>query len=98
MLKQLLKETLMINVESLFNKFNLSISNKYAECSTLEEGTQEGFSTKGYTIYNGDDTVRGYIDLYISKGEYSFSPRSLHVDYYDSSNYRKNNSVNSDDL
>jgi hypothetical protein len=70
--------------------------------SALEEKYPDAYMVKGE--YNGYEdmhfyTAQGWIDLYVTKSDgYYVNPYTLHIDYYDNVNDKKNEKSKKIDL
>ncbi|MBQ5826008.1 MAG: hypothetical protein IIW46_00825 [Bacteroidaceae bacterium] len=75
-----------------YNEVKSALEEKYPN-AYMSKGEQDGKESVG--LY----TDSGWIDLYVSKYDgYSETPYSLHIDYYDVANYKKNEKSKMNDL
>lgn len=85
-------------VEFKLKNFVSLLQEKYTN-SVGEDSEQDGYPSYSLVVLN-DDGINplGIVGLYISKSDYLYSERFLHVDYEDYLNSESNKSSNMDDL
>lgn len=75
-----------------YNEVKSALKEKYPD-AYMSEVEEYGYDSVGFY------TDQGVIALYVSKYDgYSETPYSLHIDYYDDVNYKKNEKSNMNDL
>ena len=85
--------------ETKLKDFEYSLKNKYPN-AFITHDEYEGHPSITVVVDNSKkDALLGYIGLYITNPPYSFMDQVyLHIDYEDSTNKRKNEQTNLDDL